>query len=310
MRAETGAQGRSGRNGIFARLLVPLGILASAAALFAAGEAGGVITYEGDQVVHTFTSGGTFVPAAGVVRVEVLVVAAGGGGGGSNNARRAGGGGGGGEVIFEPSVETSGPVTVTVGSGGEGGAGNAVGGSGRESAFGPLLARGGGGGGSGNMGGLPGASGGGGGNGAGGAGGSGVVIVRYPAPRTSLSVHNDVALAIGPTIVAAGQGPAPASDASSSMDWSSAAGPDSPNKIQVRIAGGALPAGLRLTVDTDRAVAPVELEETARDFITGIASGSATDQVLRYTLEVTDIGALSGGSSSLVVEYTLTAQDP
>lgn len=420
MRAETGAQGRSGRNGIFARLLVPLGILASAAALFAAGEAGGVITYEGDQVVHTFTSGGTFVPAAGVVRVEVLVVAAGGGGGGSNNARRAGGGGGGGEVIFEPSVETSGPVTVTVGSGGEGGAGNAVGGSGRESAFGPLVARGGGG--SGNMGGLPGASGGGGGatngantipggagsagcdggsgfsgrgggggggagaggdalaaaageggaglylprfthlnggrfaggggggagltyapgagnhgggdggpsgapgvpalpytggggggaggNGAGGAGGSGVVIVRYPAPRTSLSVHNDVALAIGPTIVAAGQGPAPASDASSSMDWSSAAGPDSPNKIQVRIAGGALPAGLRLTVDTDRAVAPVELEETARDFITGIASGSATDQVLRYTLEVTDIGALSGGSSSLVVEYTLTAQDP
>jgi hypothetical protein len=113
MRAETGAQGRSGRNGIFARLLVPLGILASAAALFAAGEAGGVITYEGDQVVHTFTSGGTFVPAAGVVRVEVLVVAAGGGGGGSNNARRAGGGGGGGGGVSHPRRNLE-PSTVTI----------------------------------------------------------------------------------------------------------------------------------------------------------------------------------------------------
>jgi hypothetical protein len=160
---------------------------------------------------------------------------------------------------------------------------------------------------------LPGTGGGGGGAGggaAGGSGGSGVVVVRYPAPRTALSVRNDVALAIGPAIVAAGQGQVAVSDASSSMNWSSAAGPDSPNRIQVRIAGGALPAGLRLGVDTDRAAAPVALEETARDFVTGIGNESVTDQPLRYTLEVTDFGALSGGSTSLVIEYTLTAQDP
>ncbi len=422
MRADAGMGKRSGVIGFLVRILFPALILASALGAYAAGESGGIVSYEGDQVVHTFTSGGTLVPAAGVTRIEVLVVAGGGGGGGSNNARRAGGGGGGGEVIDEPSFEISGSVTVTVGAGGQGGAGNAVGANGGDSAFGPLVARGGGGGGSGNTGGLEGGSGGGGGatnsantipggsgsagsdggsgrsskggggggapgaggdalaaaageggaglylprfpelnggrfaggggggaglddtageashgggaggehgapgfpaaantggggggaggNGAGGAGGSGVVIVRYPAPRTSLSVHNDVALAIGPAIVAAGQGPEPVSDASSSMDWSSAAGPDSPNKIQVRIAGGALPAGLRLGVDTERASAPVTLEETARDFVTGIGSERVTDQALRYTLEVTDFGALSGGSASLVIEYTLTAQDP
>ncbi|MBN2339773.1 MAG: hypothetical protein JXP48_14700 [Acidobacteria bacterium] len=422
MRAETAAQGRSGRKGTFARLLVPVVILSWSLVARAAGESGGIVTYEEDYVVHTFTAGGTLVPPAGVTRVEVLVVAGGGGGGGSNNARRAGGGGGGGEVIYEPSFEISGPVTVTVGAGGQGGAGNAVGGSGGDAAFGPLVARGGGGGGSGNTGGLEGGSGGGGGatnsanpipggsgsagndggsgrsskggggggaagaggaalaaaageggaglhlpqfahvnggwfaggggggaglayapgagnhgggnggpsgapgvpalpntggggggaggNGAGGSGASGIVIVRYLARQTALRVYNDVSLAIGPAIVAAGQGPEPVSDASSSMDWSSAAGPDSPNKIQVRIAGGALPPGLRLGVDTDRAPAPVVVEETARDFVTGIGSESATGQALRYTLEVTDFGALSGGSTSLFIEYTLTAQDP
>ena len=53
-------------------------ITATFAALPASG--GGTITRDGDFVVHTFTSGGTFAPVV-PVNAEVLVVAGGGGGG-------------------------------------------------------------------------------------------------------------------------------------------------------------------------------------------------------------------------------------
>ena len=84
--------------------------------------------------------------------VEVLVVAGGGGGG-----MDMGGGGGGGGVIYRNaySVQTSTPITVTVGAGGAGAPNqynvNPVAGSvGSNSVFGGLVARGGGGGGSGH----------------------------------------------------------------------------------------------------------------------------------------------------------------
>ncbi len=142
---------------------IALAVLARAGTGFAAGESGGIITYDGDCIIHTFTASGTLVPALGVTHAEILVVAGGGGGGGSNNARRAGGGGGAGEVVYEEALEVGGPVAVQVGTGGSGGGGNGVGASGGDSAYASLRAMGGGGGGSGNMEGLYGGSGGGGG---------------------------------------------------------------------------------------------------------------------------------------------------
>ncbi|MFZ4397710.1 MAG: glycine-rich domain-containing protein [Kiritimatiellia bacterium] len=117
--------------------------------------------------VHTFTAGGTFnVTSPGIV--EVLVVGGGGGGGGST-----GGGGGAGGLIYSNAfaVTNNGVYTVTVGAGGSGGSGSDAaatqGTNGQNSAFGTLIAYGGGGGGCNGytpaMGyGLPGGSGGGG----------------------------------------------------------------------------------------------------------------------------------------------------
>ncbi len=63
----------------------------------------------------TFTTSGTYTPAAGVSTVHVLVV--GGGGNGGNGADPGGGGGGGtgGGVRVYRSVPVSGDVTVTIG---------------------------------------------------------------------------------------------------------------------------------------------------------------------------------------------------
>ncbi|MFZ5565058.1 MAG: hypothetical protein ACOZBW_13500, partial [Thermodesulfobacteriota bacterium] len=81
-------------------------------------ESGGVITYDGDYIIHTFTSSGTLVPALGVIGVEVLVVGGGGGGGGGNGNNRAGGGGGAGGVIYNAAYAVGASVSVTVGAGG------------------------------------------------------------------------------------------------------------------------------------------------------------------------------------------------
>jgi hypothetical protein len=88
---------------------------------------------------QSFTSGGTFSVPAGVTTVNVLVV-----GGGAGGGANMGGGGGAGGLIFMPNfpVTPSGTVSVAVGDGGP-----SPGGTGGDSEFGTLTAKGGGGGG-------------------------------------------------------------------------------------------------------------------------------------------------------------------
>jgi len=87
---------------------------------------------------ESFTSSGTFSVPTGINNLDVLVIAGGGSGGGFSPGR---GGGGAGGVIFAPDfpVTPGGTVTVTVGCGGTSS------GSGQDSVFGTLTAKGGGG---------------------------------------------------------------------------------------------------------------------------------------------------------------------
>ena len=123
-------------------------------------------------VSQSFNSSGTFSVPSGVAAVDVLVVAGGGGGGGDGSSGATGGGGAGG-LIFVPNFVTTpgGSVSVTVG----GGASRC--GTGQDSVFGTLTAKGGGQGGlqpQGQVGGGDGGSGGGSGRGDyGGCGGTG-----------------------------------------------------------------------------------------------------------------------------------------
>jgi len=104
--------------------------------------------------VETFNSSGTFSVPSGLSSVNVLVVAGGGGGGKMHYPagayHHAGGGGGAGGLIYRPgfSVTPGGTITVTVGNGGSGGAGNYDSGcnpvNGQDSVFGTLTAKGGG----------------------------------------------------------------------------------------------------------------------------------------------------------------------
>jgi len=99
--------------------------------------------------VHTFTTVGT--SSLNVIQgghVEYLVVGGGGGGGGSQETP-AGAGGGAGGLIYNSSYPVTPGLTytVTVGAGGTGGVGRAVGSKGGNSVFGELTAIGGGGGG-------------------------------------------------------------------------------------------------------------------------------------------------------------------
>jgi hypothetical protein len=101
------------------------------------------------KTTESFTSGtSTWTCPAGVTQIELLVVAGGGGGGGTQETP-AGGGGGAGGLIYRPSLSVTPGTsyTVTVGAGGTGGIGRAVGGSGGNSVFDTITAIGGGGGG-------------------------------------------------------------------------------------------------------------------------------------------------------------------
>lgn len=81
---------------------------------------GGVITEDGDYVIHTFTSDGTFEVLAGETdEAEVLVVAGGGAGGsGASGNNRGGGGGAGGVLVLTGVSLEPGQYTVVVGEGG------------------------------------------------------------------------------------------------------------------------------------------------------------------------------------------------
>ena len=117
---------------------------------------GGTITYTNTDVIHTFTSSGTFTPSQSLT-VDYLVVA-GGGGGGTDNAGGGGAGGlrstifptGGSGTIDAPVALTATNYTVTVGAGGAYGPTENRGSNGNNSVFGAITATGGGGAGSGS----------------------------------------------------------------------------------------------------------------------------------------------------------------
>jgi len=108
--------------------------------------AGGTITYDGNYVIHTFLTNGTFtVGSEG--NITILLVAGGGSGGGGDNIHvtDAGGGGGAGGYIYNNSyIIQAGTYNVTVGSGGAMTTINAAGLNGTNSVFGNLIAIGGG----------------------------------------------------------------------------------------------------------------------------------------------------------------------
>ena len=117
-------------------------------------------------VITTFNSPGTFTVPAALTSVDVLVVA-GGGGGGAEPGNNGPGGGGAGGLIYRPGypISPGTPISVTVGSGGQGGTASipgdagspgqgitggspdAQGANGVDSVFSGLTAKGGGGGG-------------------------------------------------------------------------------------------------------------------------------------------------------------------
>jgi len=110
-------------------------------------------------VQQSFTSSGTFSVPSGTSAVDVLVVGGGGGGGWD-----FGGGGGAGGLIYRPGfpVTPGGTVSVTVGDGGNQSPGSGQpGGTGSDSVFGTLTAKGGGGGAAQSAAGISGGSGGG-----------------------------------------------------------------------------------------------------------------------------------------------------
>jgi hypothetical protein len=93
---------------------------------------------------HIFTNSGTLTVTAGG-NVEVLVVGGGGGGGGGDNETGGGGGGGAGGLLYTNLTVTAGSYAVAVGAGGAGGLANGNNASaGSNSAFGALIAWGGG----------------------------------------------------------------------------------------------------------------------------------------------------------------------
>ena len=97
---------------------------------------GGVVTTDGTNTIHTFTTSGTLVPATPLT-AQYLIVAGGGGGGGAVNDYTLGGGGGAGGLLTGTGVtiDTNSNYVVTVGAGGAGGTYNALGGNGGNSTW-------------------------------------------------------------------------------------------------------------------------------------------------------------------------------
>ncbi|MCK5021433.1 MAG: LamG domain-containing protein [Candidatus Peribacteraceae bacterium] len=104
---------------------------------------GGIVTQDGDTIIHTFLEGGVFV-AEENFNADTLVVAGGGGGGATG-----GGGGAGGYRTDSAFGVTAQAYTITVGDGGAGGVDKDTNGiNGTDSVLSTITATGGGGGGS------------------------------------------------------------------------------------------------------------------------------------------------------------------
>jgi len=122
---------------------------------------GGVVTTDGTNTIHTFTTSGTLVPATPLT-ASALVVAGGGGGGG---VAGGGGGAGGFRTGSGITIDPNSTYLVTVGAGGTGGTGAVSGVNGSNSVFSSITSTGGGSGGYYQATGANGGSGGGGGGG-------------------------------------------------------------------------------------------------------------------------------------------------
>lgn len=112
---------------------------------------GGVVSFDGTYVTHTFLSSDVFTPSAPLIADYLVVGGGGGGGGGETNASGGGGAGGGaGAYVYlqnqSLSIKT---YPITIGAGGSGGtdAGGSSapsGSKGNDTGFGTLAAEGGG----------------------------------------------------------------------------------------------------------------------------------------------------------------------
>ena len=149
-----------GRGGTGATTLnanaVIIGNATSAVTFVAPGTSGNVLTSDGtvwasqaisaggDYIMQTYTSPATWSKPSNAKAFRVTVVGGGGGGGGGGNANQAtapggGGGGGGAAVEYFDAPAVPGPISITVGSGGNaGGSVNTPGGTGGTSSFGNL----------------------------------------------------------------------------------------------------------------------------------------------------------------------------
>ncbi len=109
-----------------------------------AGPTGGTVTTTGTTTTHVFTSSGTFTSSSNIT-AEVLVVGGGGGGGGASTLSGAGGGGGAGGFKYTSAFSiTPQSYSVTIGTGGIGGAARTNGTAGASSTFATITAGGGG----------------------------------------------------------------------------------------------------------------------------------------------------------------------
>ena len=135
---------------------------------------GGTITFDGNgNVIHTFTSSGTFTPLQSLT-CDYLVVA----GGGAGSVNVGGGGGAGGYLTGSTSVTATG-YTVTIGAGGAKAAYPTKGANGDNSVFGSITATGGG---AGAVGGVNNSGSNGGSGGGGGSNGAGFISAGSASP--------------------------------------------------------------------------------------------------------------------------------
>lgn len=104
----------------FKTVVLTFAALAASSSLAAAFYGtGGVITRDGDYVIHTFTNATDTFTVKGSGKIDVLLV---GGGGGGGTGRAGAGGGGGGGVVYVQNVDvTEQPYAILVGEGGSSG---------------------------------------------------------------------------------------------------------------------------------------------------------------------------------------------